>query len=140
MNDKLPVHPYVIAFVLAAVGLVEIVQHIGFVLGMVVLAAIPAALLAPLVWAGLAVVRFTRADPETRISMWQAWRIRRRWRRLAVMLRLTVREPTSPYRQAARGDNAPHRLRVPRIRVRADEYGVTITAKTLPQVGRNEWT
>ena len=72
--------------------------------------------------------------------MWQAGLIRRRWRRLSVMLRLTVPVPRSPFSLAVRSDNAPSRLRVPRIHVRPDEYGVTITAKTLPQVGRNEWT
>jgi S-DNA-T family DNA segregation ATPase FtsK/SpoIIIE len=31
------------------------------------------------------------------------------------------------------------RVLVPRIRVRADSYGVIVTAKTLPKVGRDEW-
>ena len=140
MNDKRSVHPYVIAFVLVAIGVTEVVRQIGVVLGVVALAAIPAALLALLGWAVLTVVRFVRADRETRISMWQGWLIRRRWRRLAVMLRLTVQEPRSPYKRVVRGENAATRVKVPRIRVRPDEYGVTITAKTLPQVGRNEWT
>jgi S-DNA-T family DNA segregation ATPase FtsK/SpoIIIE len=115
------------------------------------------------VWAWIAVVlvRYGRADRETRKSMRQAWWIRRRWRRLSRMLGLVVVDPTPTLLGSLlgrrmtqlftagpalatisvdrRGQPAPPRILAPRLRVRPDPYGVTISARTLPKVGRDEW-
>jgi DNA segregation ATPase FtsK/SpoIIIE, S-DNA-T family len=101
-----------------------------------------------LVWIMVKVVRFTvwavrylLADRETRRSMRQARVIRWRWRRLARMLGLIVSDPTPSVMTAFSGEGpvAPPRKLVPRIRVRADEYGVVVRVRTLPKVGRDEW-
>ena len=91
------------------------------------------------------VVPFVVADGETRRSMWQARLIRWRWRRLARMLGLTVSDPTQTVMQVFVGERgqwaSPPRPRIliPRIRVKADAYGVVVRVRTLPKVGRNEW-
>ncbi len=92
-------------------------------------------------WPLLKAVRYVRADGQTRKSMWQAWRIRRRWVRLSRMLRLTVVDPTPRLgdRLLRRPESTVTRLLIPRIRVRADSYGVVVHVRTLPQVGRDEW-
>jgi S-DNA-T family DNA segregation ATPase FtsK/SpoIIIE len=106
-------------------------------------------------------VAYLVVDGETRKSMRQAWLIRLRWRRLSRMLGLVVIDPTPTllgslfgHRTAEivsfgpglatipvdkRGHPAPPRVLAPRIRVKADEYGVVIMARTLPKVGREEW-
>jgi DNA segregation ATPase FtsK/SpoIIIE, S-DNA-T family len=88
-------------------------------------------------------VPWVRADRETRRSMWQARLIRWRWARLARMLGLVVSDPTPTVLSALLGERGqsapPPRILVPRIRVRADEYGVVVRVKTLPKVGRDEW-
>ena len=77
--------------------------------------------------------------------MLQGWLIRWRWHRRvacwawsrsiprrALLLALLGR------RERDGGKSRPPVL-LPRIRVRADEYGVRVTARTLPRVGRAEW-
>jgi len=88
------------------------------------------------------VVPYVLANRETRRSMRQAWLIRWRWARLARMLGLVVTDPTPTALSALAGEGgreAPPRILIPRIRVRADEYGVVVRVKTLPKVGRDEW-
>src|SRR5215472_12839005 len=88
------------------------------------------------------VVPYVLANRETRRSMRQAWLIRWRWARLARMLGLIVTDPTPTVLSALAGEGgreAPPRILIPRIRVRADEYGVVVRVKTLPKVGREEW-
>src|SRR6266498_1283831 len=96
-----------------------------------------------LVGVAVQVVPFVRADRETRRSMWQARMIRWRWARLARMLGLVVTDPTPTVLSALLGERGqsapPPRILTPRIRVRADEYGVVVKVKTLPKVGRDEW-
>jgi S-DNA-T family DNA segregation ATPase FtsK/SpoIIIE len=88
-------------------------------------------------------VPFVLADRETRRSMWQARVIRWRWARLSRMLGLVVSDPTPTVLSALMGERGqgapPPRILVPRIRVRADAYGVVVRARTLPKVGRDEW-
>ncbi len=75
--------------------------------------------------------------------MRQAYLIRWRWARLARMLGLVVTDPTPTALSALLGERGqsapPPRILIPRIRVRADEYGVVVKVKTLPKVGRDEW-
>jgi DNA segregation ATPase FtsK/SpoIIIE, S-DNA-T family len=88
------------------------------------------------------VVPYVLANRETRRSMRQAWLIRWRWARLARMLGLVVTDPTPTALSALTGEGgreAPPRNLIPRIRVRADEYGVVVRVKTLPKIGRDEW-
>jgi DNA segregation ATPase FtsK/SpoIIIE, S-DNA-T family len=88
------------------------------------------------------VVPYVLANRETRRSMRQAWLIRWRWARLARMLGLVVTDPTPTALSALAGEGgreAPPRILIPRIRVRADEHGVVVRVKTLPKVGRDEW-
>src|SRR5579859_3899180 len=86
-------------------------------------------------------VLYVSADAETRVSMRQARRIRRRWRRLSHMLGLSVVEQPTGWSPAAmlpwHSDGTA--LHVPGLRVEADEYGVIATAQTLPRVGREQW-
>jgi DNA segregation ATPase FtsK/SpoIIIE, S-DNA-T family len=92
--------------------------------------------LASLLWLTPKVVFFVRADWHTRRSMFQAWLIRRRWVRLSRMQGLAVIDPTPTlwmrfrYREKAA---SMRRIVIPRIRVRADAYGVIVNAKTLPR-------
>ncbi|MFD0328264.1 hypothetical protein ACFQZC_08595 [Streptacidiphilus monticola] len=83
------------------------------------------------------VVRWLRADAETRISLRQARRIRRTWRRLAPMADLAVKDTTPTTLEQLRSDGTPvpAKVRIPRITTRADRFGVTVTANTLPRVG-----
>jgi DNA segregation ATPase FtsK/SpoIIIE, S-DNA-T family len=87
-------------------------------------------------------IPWVRANGETRRSMWQARLIRWRWARLARMLGLVVTDPTPTLLSALMGERdreVPPRIHIPRIRVRADEYGVVVKVRTLPRVGRDEW-
>lgn len=87
------------------------------------------------------VVRWLRADPETRVSLRQARRIRRTWRRLAPMADLAVKDATPTTVEQLRSDGTPvaAKVRIPRITTRADAFGVTVTANTLPRVGLEAW-
>ena len=81
-------------------------------------------------------VRWLRADAETRLSLEQSRRIRRTWRLLAPQVGLAVTEPARPGRDGRPGEP---KVRLPRIKVNADEFGVTVTATTLPTIGREAW-
>jgi DNA segregation ATPase FtsK/SpoIIIE, S-DNA-T family len=95
-----------------------------------------------LAWLTPKVVFIIRADWHTRRSMWQAWLIRRRWVRLSRMQGLAVIDPTPTLWMRLRHREKAASMRrvvIPRIRVRPDSYGVIVTARTLPRVGRDEW-
>ncbi len=106
----------------------------GLVLAAVVLAVV-----------AVPVVRYVRADRETRRSKAQAALIRWRWHRLSRMLGLVAVDPAPGLlsaflgRREREGGRSRLPVLVPRIRVRADEYGVRVTVRTLPRVGRTEW-
>lgn len=89
------------------------------------------------------VTRYVRADKGTRVSMWQAVRVRWGWVRLARMAGLTVTDKTPSLlaQITAQKDDATPAPRVltPKIKVKPDPYGVIVRAKTLPQVGLEEY-
>ncbi|MEU3188118.1 hypothetical protein ABZ707_28560 [Streptomyces sp. NPDC006923] len=94
------------------------------------------------VWLLVTVVRYVRADRGTRVSMWQAVRVRWGWVRLARMAGLTVTDKTPGLlaQIAAQKDGpapAP-RVLTPKIKVKPDRFGVIVRAKTLPAVGVEE--
>lgn len=91
----------------------------------------------------LVVVRYVRADRGTRASMRQAVRVRWGWMRLARMAGLTVTDKTPGLlaQIAAQKDGATPAPRVltPKIKVKPDQFGVIVRARTLPQVGVEEY-
>jgi DNA segregation ATPase FtsK/SpoIIIE, S-DNA-T family len=91
----------------------------------------------------LAVVRYVRADRGTRGSMRQAVRVRWGWVRLARMAGLTVTDKTPGLLTqitAQKDGPAPApRVLTPRIKVKPDQFGVIVRAKTLPKVGLEEY-
>lgn len=95
------------------------------------------------VWLLVTVVRYVWADRGTRVSMRQAVRVRWGWVRLARMAGLTVTDKTPGLlaQITARKDGpapAP-RVLTPKIKVKPDRFGVIVRAKTLPQVGVEEY-
>lgn len=95
------------------------------------------------VWLLVTVVRYGRADRGTRISMRQAVRVRRGGVRLARMAGLTVTDkiPGLLAQLTAQKDGPAPELRVltPRIKVEPDRFEVVVRARTLPQVGLEEY-
>ncbi|WP_406730112.1 FtsK/SpoIIIE domain-containing protein [Streptomyces sp. NBC_01794] len=95
------------------------------------------------VWLLWTVVRYVRADRGTRASMRQAVRVRWGWVRLARMAGLTVTDKTPGLLAqitAQKDGPAPApRVLTPRIKVTPDRFGVVVRAKTLPQVGLEEY-
>jgi len=98
--------------------------------------------LTAVVWAVVRVVRYIRADSETRVSIRQAGRIRRRWKRLAPMVGLSVTDkmPTTLASLTAKeGETPKPRVLVPTIKVEPDRYGVIVRAACLPKVSLEEF-
>ncbi|WP_086710065.1 FtsK/SpoIIIE domain-containing protein [Streptomyces antimycoticus] len=92
------------------------------------------------IWALWWLVRYVRADKMTRASMRQAIGVRRRWRRLAPMVGLSVTDRTPPAVIVAPDGKVPKpRVLIPKIRVTADRYGVLVRAVCLPKVGLAEF-
>jgi DNA segregation ATPase FtsK/SpoIIIE, S-DNA-T family len=104
------------------------------------------------VWLLLELVRFLEASPATRRNYWLRFQVRRTWRRLTLNLDLAkiVKESTSI---SSRPSLAPlprwlqttvgrahtrRKIRYPRMRVKADDYGVVLKVRTIPKVGRVE--
>jgi S-DNA-T family DNA segregation ATPase FtsK/SpoIIIE len=90
--------------------------------------------------------RMARGPNEKRKSIWQGWRVRYTWLRLARMLELVVIDPSPRftfrlrgYRAKVRAGQQSRRVLIPRIRVQADNFGVIVRAKTRPGVGLIEW-
>lgn len=105
-----------------------------------VVAACPLALVA---WW---VTRYVRGSVDYRRSMRQALRVRLGWRRVARMLSLYVVDPKRrAYMRVLHKDVAGvqnstvGRLVVPRLRIKADPYGVLVRCRTLPGIGAAEW-
>jgi S-DNA-T family DNA segregation ATPase FtsK/SpoIIIE len=95
------------------------------------------------VWLVVTGVRYVRADRGTRVSMRQAVRVRWGWVRLARMAGLTVTDKTpgllaqiTPQKD---GPAPAPRVLTPRIKVKADRFGVIVRARTLPHVGLEEY-
>ncbi|MYY82479.1 MULTISPECIES: cell division protein FtsK [unclassified Streptomyces] len=94
------------------------------------------------VWAVWWAVRYVRADAMTRQSIRQAVRVRRTWKRLALMLKLSVTDkmPTAMASLAATGDKpVKPRVLVPALKVKHDAYGVIARANCLPGVSLAEF-
>ncbi|MGY5060423.1 hypothetical protein ACWDFR_41220 [Streptomyces sp. 900105755] len=95
------------------------------------------------VWLLLVVVRYVRADKGTRVSMRQAVRVRWSWVRLARMAGLTVTDKTPGlFAQITAQKDGPApapRVLTPRIKVKPDQFGVIVRARTLPKVGLEEY-
>ncbi|WP_385645498.1 cell division protein FtsK [Streptomyces sp. SudanB91_2054] len=95
------------------------------------------------VWLLVTVVRYVRADRGTRISMWQAMRVRWGWVRLARMAGLTVTDKTpgllAQLTAQKDGPTPAPRVLTPKIKVTPDRFGVIVKARTLPQVGLEEY-
>lgn len=93
-------------------------------------------------WAVWWVVRYIRADAMTRQSIRQAVRVRRTWKRLALMLKLSATDKM-PTALASLGstDNKPvkPRVLVPTLKVTHDAYGVIARANCLPGVGLEQF-
>ncbi|MDO0913592.1 FtsK/SpoIIIE domain-containing protein [Streptomyces sp. DT2A-34] len=94
------------------------------------------------VWALVWVIRYLRADAMTRQSIRQAVRVRRTWKRLALMLGLSATDkmPTA-MASLANTDGKPikPRVLVPALKVTHDAYGVIARAGCLPGVGLAEF-
>ncbi|MCQ8829827.1 FtsK/SpoIIIE domain-containing protein [Streptomyces malaysiensis] len=92
------------------------------------------------IWALWWLVRYVRADTMTRASMRQVIGVRRRWRRLAPMVGLSVTDKMPPAVIVAPDGKVPKpRVLIPKIRVMADRYGVLVHAVCLPKVGLAEF-
>ncbi|MEU9002431.1 cell division protein FtsK [Streptomyces sp. NPDC048551] len=94
-------------------------------------------------WAVVWVVRYLKASPMGRVSIRQAVRIRRGWKRLAQMCGLSVTDkmPTALASLAnTDGKNPPKpRVLVPALKVTPDDFGVMAWANCLPKVGLAEF-
>lgn len=94
------------------------------------------------VWGAVRAVQYIRADQDTRASIRQAVRVRRRWSRLAKMAGLSVtdRTPTFLASLNTKEGQAPKpRVIVPHIKVTPDRFGVVVRANCLPKVGLQEF-
>lgn len=105
----------------------------------------------PLTWLVAKTIRFIFGGRELRTSMLQAAKMKITWIRVARMLGLYI-EDKSPHWPRLRRflavlgqkENRPDMLKLPRpifprLRVRADRYGVVIRTNTVPKVGLKEW-
>ncbi|WP_327316280.1 hypothetical protein [Streptomyces sp. NBC_01235] len=93
-------------------------------------------------WTTWWVVRYLHADAMTRQSIRQAVRIRRGWKRLAPMLKLSATDKTpTALASLANTDGKPIRPRVliPALKVTHDAYGVIARANCLPGVGLQQF-
>ncbi|MFJ9585069.1 cell division protein FtsK [Streptomyces acidicola] len=93
-------------------------------------------------WTVWWVVRYLRADAMTRQSIWQAARIRRGWKRLAPMLKLSATDKTpTPMASLSNTEGKPvkPRVLVPALKVTHDAYGVIARATCLPGVGLEQF-
>ncbi|MEU3340720.1 cell division protein FtsK [Streptomyces sp. NPDC006668] len=93
-------------------------------------------------WSVWWVVRYVRADAMTRQSIRQAVRIRRGWKRLAPMLKLSATDKTpTALASLANTDGKPikPRVLVPALKVTHDAYGVIARATCLPGIGLEQF-
>ncbi|MFE7277979.1 FtsK/SpoIIIE domain-containing protein [Streptomyces sp. NPDC057623] len=93
-------------------------------------------------WSVWWVVRYIRADAMTRQSIRQAIRVRRTWKRLAPMLKLSATDKTpTAMASLANTDGKPvkPRVLVPALKVTHDMYGVIARANCLPGVGLEQF-
>ncbi|MEU7317633.1 FtsK/SpoIIIE domain-containing protein [Streptomyces sp. NPDC007083] len=92
------------------------------------------------IWALWWLVRYVRADRMTRASIRQAVRVRFGWRRLAPMAGLSVQDKTPPAVVISQDGKVPKpRVIIPKIKVRADRFGVVVRAACVPKVSLAEF-
>jgi S-DNA-T family DNA segregation ATPase FtsK/SpoIIIE len=101
----------------------------------------------------IGLIRFLNASPAVRRNYWLRFRVWRTWRKLSLNLDLAkiVKEST---RIASRPSLMPaakmlnltvgksrtrRKIRYPRMKVTADEYGVVLRVRTIPKVGREQF-
>lgn len=104
--------------------------------------ALGAALLVLLAWLLVFIGRYLAADRDTRVSIRQAFWIRRRWPRLAKALGLvtTDRHPSIGQTFAIDGQRRPEpKTLIPLISTKCDRYGVQVKVRTVPGVGLEEF-
>jgi S-DNA-T family DNA segregation ATPase FtsK/SpoIIIE len=108
-------------------------------------AAAAVVVLSPLVvW----LVLYVRATPSRKLSKRMALRVRFGWLRLSQLLGLFVADPTPRLAHIQRllkprkyrFPIQKSRVRAPRLSIRTDEFGLVVSASTLPKVGLAEWT
>jgi S-DNA-T family DNA segregation ATPase FtsK/SpoIIIE len=144
-GDSVP--PLLLGLWLLAVGLWAIghrvLEALSSVVHLIAAWTIPGLVVGAVVLAIVYMVRYARADAEMRRSIRLAWYVRFTWKRLSRMVGLAVIQPASGQvvgRRSSGGSGVSSgRLRVPRIRVRPDAYGVVLSVRTLPRIGREEW-
>ncbi|HEV2954172.1 MAG TPA: hypothetical protein VG015_08785, partial [Candidatus Dormibacteraeota bacterium] len=85
------------------------------------------------------IARWLRADGETRKSLRQARQIQKGWPRLSRQLGLATADPDHLVPAAGPGTRTRPFIWTPQIKVRADAYGVVVTAATLPRLHRGVW-
>lgn len=90
-------------------------------------------------------VRYVMADGNKQASLRLAWRVRRTWKRTAVMVGLVQTNESAklgeqiPLNEELRAWTSKPRHLTPKLRVFTDDYGVTIRVKTLGRLGVKEW-
>lgn len=93
-------------------------------------------------WAVIWIVRYVLADEDTRVSIRQAVRVRRTWKRLAAMCGLSVtdRMPTT-MGSLSNNDGKPVKPRVitPALKVKPDRWGIVAQAACLPKVSLKQY-
>ncbi|MDF4251418.1 FtsK/SpoIIIE domain-containing protein [Streptomyces sp. WMMB303] len=103
-------------------------------------ALVGAVLALGVIWALWWLVRYVRADRMKRASIRQAVRVRFGWRRLAPMAGLSVQDKTPAAVVISQDGKVPKpRVIIPKIKVRADRYGVVVRAACVPKVSLAEF-
>jgi S-DNA-T family DNA segregation ATPase FtsK/SpoIIIE len=105
------------------------------------------------VWFVIELVRFLEASPAARRNYWLRFQVRRKWRKLMLNLDLAkvIKESTSI---SSRPSVMPlprwlhttvgtartrRKIRYPKMKIKADDYGVVLKVRTIPKVGRGEF-
>lgn len=91
------------------------------------------------VWLFITTFKYLRATPLQRIRMRHAWRITRRWRRLAPNVGLARIDESTRGRQNLNGNTAKPVTVVPKIKVFPEPWGIRARAATIPKVGIDEY-
>nr|WP_015061604.1 FtsK/SpoIIIE domain-containing protein [Streptomyces sp. X335]AFK25583.1 tra protein [Streptomyces sp. X335] len=85
-------------------------------------------------------VRYYRADPDTRHSIKSARRARRSWKTFCEMAGMTVKQNPGWIAQATNGGKKlePHIL-IPPVKTQPDRFGFTVYSRALPGLGLDDW-
>jgi hypothetical protein len=121
--------PVAVAFVVVCLMFWRVIVFTALVLAALAALAVTA-------WVVLAVIRFARATPAARRNYPRSVLCRFRWRSITRNLGLAQVDQHARDRS---GTARRRHVRHPRVRVRADEHGVTARVKTVPGTGRKEF-